>query len=349
MLADIITSIRPADQAAYAACAARWDQLAKPIGGLGELEKLICRVAAATGSARINLQRRCVLVFCADNGVVAEGVSQTGSDVTLSIARMLADGAASVCRMAHAAHADVFAYDVGMNAAVEGLACAKTRCGSANMAQSPAMTPADAVAALSAGYKAACEKATAGYKIIAVGEAGIGNTTAAAAVCSALLGISPEITAGRGAGLSDEGLRRKIEVVQKALSHNLPDAADPLDVLYKVGSLDMAAMAGAFLGGAASHVPMVVDGCISAAAALLSVRLSPAVQGYLLPSHMSAEPMAVPLMQALGLCPVLHAAMHLGEGTGAVALFPLLDLALAVYDGGTTFTKAGIPAYRRQL
>lgn len=326
----------------------RWNRVAKPLHSLGLLEDMIVGIAGIQDTPDVRLDRRCALVFCADHGVVAEGVTQTGSDVTARVARSIAAGTSNINLMASAAGADVFAVDMGMRTPVPGALDRRIAAGTRNMAQGPAMTREQAEAALRRGAELAGEMKGRGYQIIATGEMGIGNTTAAAATACALLGLPPEDCVGRGAGLSDAGLARKREAVRRALAVNRPDPADPVDVLAKVGGFEICGMAGAFLGGREHRVPVVIDGAISAVAALAAARLCPAARDFLLPSHLSREPIARRVMEELQLRPVLHADMALGEGTGAVALLPLLDMALRVYNGGHTFGALDMAPYAPQ-
>ncbi len=347
MLTNIF-EIQPVDEAAYAACIARFDQVAKPVGSLGKLETLLAKIAAVSGSAEIDLTKKCVLVFCADNGVTAQGVSQSGSEVTSAIARMLANGKSGVCVMAKACGADVFPVDVGMADTVDGILNRKFVFGTNDITKGPAMMRETAIRAIELGAALVKEKKEQGYRLIATGETGIGNTTTASAMASVLLHAPVETVTGRGAGLSDEGLLRKRAAIVEAIRVNAPDASDPIDVLTKVGGLDIAAMVGAFLGGAIYRVPVVMDGVISAVAARIAVTLHPLVRGYIIPSHVSAEPAARLICKTLGMEPILHAELRLGEGTGAVALFPLLDMAAAVYKNAATFADIAVDAYKRQ-
>lgn len=346
-LQGYLSVIRPADRGAMAACQARWDGVAKPVGSLGKFEDLLVRVAGATGSPDMDLGRKAVLVFCADNGVLAQGVAQSDHTVTTAIARSLAAGTASVSVMANAAGAEVIPVDVGMIDTVSGLRPCKLAPGTGDISQGPAMTRAQAEAAIEVGLRLVEEQKAAGVRLLAAGEAGIGNTTTASAVVSALLGLDPARVTGRGSGLTDEGLRRKEAAIRQALAVNRPDPADPVAVLASVGGFDLAAMTGAFLGGAVHRLPVVADGFLSSAAALCAVRLCPAAADYILPSHVSAEPAGRLVLEALGFDPVLHAEMRLGEGTGAVALFPLLDLAAAVYESAASFGDIQVEPYRR--
>ena len=326
----------------------KWDHVAKPLNSLGQLEKLIVKIAGMQETADVRIDRRCALVFCADHGVVAEGVTQSGSEVTALVARSIAEGTANINLMASVSGTDVFAVDMGMIGDAPGVIDRKIARGTNNMAQGPAMSREQAERALQAGAGLVGEMKAKGYKLIATGEMGIGNTTASTAMACALLGFAPDELTGRGAGLSDAGLVRKRSAIERALRVNQPDPADPVDVLAKLGGYEIAGMAGAFLGGAKYRVPIVIDGVISAVAALTAARICPESVDFMLPSHMSREPAALRIMDELGLKPIIHADMALGEGTGAVAVLPLLDMALRVYHGTHTFDDLGMDAYTPQ-
>ena len=336
---------------AQAAQAARrqWYSVAKPLNSLGLLEDMVVKLAGIQGTERVEIDRRCCLTFCADNGVVAEGVTQTEAYVTASVARSIARGTGNICQMAKVARCDVFAVDVGMLEAVDDPRVIDRRVapGTGNIARGPAMSREQCLEAVGAGRALACEMVSRGYKLIATGEMGIGNTTTASAVACALTGEPVQRMTGRGAGLSDEGLSRKVEAIRRALEVNRPDPEDPVDVLQKVGGFDICAMAGAFLGGAACGVAVLVDGFISSAAALCAQRMAPEAKDFMLASHVSREPAGAFLLKQLGLTPVLTAGLALGEGTGAVAVMPLIDMALAVYRGAT-FEDIRVEAYKPQ-
>lgn len=346
-LAELKERILPADEAAGRACRERWDNIAKPLRGLGLLEESVVRMAAAMGSVKPRIDQRALVVMCADNGVVAEGVTQTGSDVTAVVTENFTKGATSACAMSRAANCRVVPVDIGVARDVsgEGLLRHKIAYGTGNMAKEPAMTRAQAEDAILFGVETARTLAAEGVRLLATGEMGIGNTTTSAAVASVLLGRPPAEMAGRGAGLDSAGLARKIRVIETAAALHHPDPADPVDVLSKVGGFDLAGLTGVFLGGALCHVPVIMDGFISVTAALCAARICPAVKGYLLASHVSKEPAAAALLDELGLKAVITAELCLGEGTGAVALMPLLDMALAVYYEMPTFDGIGIDEY----
>ena len=326
----------------------RWDHVAKPLHSLGRLEDMIVQMAGIQQTADVCISKRCALVFCGDHGVVAEGVSQSGSEVTALVTQSIADGTANINLMAGVSGTDVFAVDMGMLTPVPGAIDCRISSGTQNMAHGPAMTRAQANQALQAGIDLVGDMKSRGYQLIATGEMGIGNTTAATALTCALLNCSPEELTGRGAGLSDAGLMRKRSAITRALAVNQPDPADPIDVLAKVGGFEIAGMVGAFLGSGKHRVPIIIDGVISAVAALIAVRINPEAKAFMLPSHMSREPAMVRVMNDLGLSPILHAGMALGEGTGAVAVIPLLDMALRVYHGPHTFDGLGMAAYTPQ-
>ena len=346
-LHDLITKITPANEKAYDACIYHFDHIAKPVGSLGKLETLLAKVAGASGTPKNDLSKKCVLVFCADNGVLAQGVAQSTHDVTTAIANSLVRHTTSVNTMAAACGADVFPVDMGMIDQVDGLIPHSIARGTNDISEGPAMTLEQAKQAILTGIHLVKERKKEGYRIIATGEAGIGNTTTSSAILSVLLDVPVEKVTGRGSGLTDDGLLRKQNAIKKALEVNKPDASDALDVLAKVGGFDIAGMTGAFLGGAIYGIPVIMDGFISGVAALLAVKLCPYVKDYILPSHISAEPAGQMLMEALGLDPIIHANMRLGEGTGAVALMPLLDMAAAVYWNAASFDDINVEAYEK--
>lgn len=349
-LCKLIEAITPPDETARAAAKARWDACAKPLGSLGLLETAVCELAALTGSAEAELSPRAVLVLCADNGVVARGVTQTGSGVTALVARQLALGRTSVCRMAEVARCRVVPVDMGIRdfSGCEGVLDRRVGNGTADFTEGPAMSRKQAEAAIITGMELVRGEAERGTRLLAAGEMGIGNTATSSAVVSALLGVEPELTTGRGAGLSDEGLARKTAAIRRGIEVNKPDPADALDVLAKLGGFDLAGMCGIFLGGAMYRVPVLIDGFPSAAAALCAARLCPNARKAMLASHVSAEPAGAAVLRALGKKPIITAEMRLGEGTGAVAAMPLLDMALAVYREGYTFAEGGIEPYTPQ-
>ncbi len=326
----------------------RWDSIAKPLHSLGLLEDLVVRIAETQGTPDVCIDRRCALVFCGDHGVVRKGVSQAGSEVTALVAKSIAEGTGNINLMASAANADVLAVDMGMLTRVPGTIDKRVGSGTEDMTEGPAMSREQAESAVAAGMDIMKSLSEQGYRIAVIGEMGIGNTTAASAVASVLLRLPPEEVTGRGAGLSDAGLQRKIAAIRRAVEVNRPDPEDPLDVLAKVGGFELAGMAGAYLGGMKYHIPAVPDGMIPAASALAAARIDPAVTRALLPGPLSKEPADRLILGALGLEPVIHAQTALGEGTGGILLLPLLDMALKVYHGPHTFEALKMEAYTPQ-
>ena len=347
-LTRALAGIAPLDGRAMGEAKRRWDSIAHPLGSLGLLETDIIRIAGITGSADVDLGKKAVIAMCADNGVVAEGVTQTGQEVTAIVTENMSRGDTSVCRMAKVAGAQVIPVDIGVARPVVGEQIRQccVRRGTANMTKGPAMAREEAARAVLTGVELVGQLKGQGVGLLATGEMGIGNTTTSSAIVSVLLGRSPAQVTGRGAGLSSEGLARKIKAIETAIAVNQPDPADGLDVLSKVGGLDIAGLAGVFLGGAVHRVPVLVDGFISSAAALAAAALCPACKDYMLASHASNEPAGQLVLEALGLTPFLYAGMCLGEGTGAVAVMPLLDMGLAVYREMCTFEATDIEAYQ---
>ena len=347
-LEEVVRSITPADQRAAGQAKARWDSIAKPLGSLGALESAVIRIAAMTGTPNVDIFKRAVVVMCADNGVVAQGVTQTGQEVTAIVAENMSSGDTSVCAMARSAGVEVVPVDIGTVTPLKGerILQRNIRRGTADLTLGPAMTRDEAERAVLTGVEIAQTLCAKGVNLLGTGEMGIGNTTTSSAVASVLLNQEPEVMTGRGAGLSSEGLRRKIHAIERGIAVNKPDPNDPLDVLHKVGGLDLAGLAGVFLGGALCRVPVLVDGFISSVAALIAARICPDCKDYMLGSHASDEPASKLVLAELGLEPFLYAGMRLGEGTGAVAVMPLLDMGLAVYREMTTFEAADIEAYQ---
>lgn len=343
-LEEALKAIGPLDEGAMTMARANWDGIAHPLHSLGKLEDALVQIAGITGKPKVNLKKKALLVFCADNGVVEEGVTQSGQDVTAIVSENFLQTKATASILCRQAGADIFPVDIGI-AKDTILPNRKVAYGTKNIAKGPAMTRAEAVQALETGIAWAEERIRDGYTLLATGEMGIGNTTTSSAVAAVLLGRPAAEVTGRGAGLSSEGLERKINAIERAIVLNQPDPGDPLDVLAKVGGFDIAGMAGAFLAGAAHHVPVVMDGFISCVAALLAVRLAPEAANAILASHVSKEPAAKMLLASLKKEAFLTCDMCLGEGTGAVALFPLLDMANAVYEGMATFESTNIEAY----
>lgn len=326
-----------------------FDHVAKPLDGLGRFETLLAQIGAIQGTERITISKKAVIIMCADNGIVEEGISQSGQEVTLAVVKSMAAGKSSVGKMAEIAGADTIPVDIGVNCKekIPGVADKKIAFGTGNFRKEPAMTEEEAVRAVFTGIEMVLQCKEKGYKLLATGEMGIGNTTTSSAVTAALLGCGAAEVTGRGAGLSDEKLLHKQKLIAEAIDRYGLKKADALRILETVGGLDIAGLAGVCIGGAMYHVPIVLDGVISMTAALLAERLVPGTKAYLIPSHRGKEPAVEKLAEALRVEPVIDAQLALGEGTGAVMMFPLLDMALSVYQDRTTFADIKIEQYER--
>lgn len=345
-LEETMQKIRPVDVAAMAAAKQHWDGLGKPLGSLGRLEKALIQIAGIQRTGDVHIDRKALVIMCADNGVVEEGVTQCGQEVTATVAENFLDEKSCVAIMCRRAGTKICPVDIGIAVDTPRVEKRKIAYGTKNMAKEPAMTREQAVAAIEVGIAKAEELHAQGYEILATGEMGIGNTTTSSAMTAVYLGLDVETVTGRGAGLSSHGLQRKINAIKQAIAVNQPDPEDPLDVLAKVGGLDIAGMCGLFLGGAAQQMPVVMDGFISQVAALTAVRLVPECADYILASHVSEEPGANILLKALEKDAFLTCGMRLGEGSGAVALFPILDFASDIYHKMSTFVQADIVEYQ---
>ena len=340
-LKEMTGSIHPLDEGAMAAARARQAQLAKPPGSLGRLEELSVQLAGITGKVHNRMDKKHLLVFAADNGVVAEGVSSAPQSVTLMQTVNLTrhkTGASTLCRHFGCG---ITVCDVGVNADILEPKVRKRKIayGTRNIVQGPAMTREECLTAIRTGFDLARDTEA---DVLGVGEMGIGNTTTSSAVLSVLLGADVEAVTGRGGGITDRSFLKKKQIIKDAIAINAPDKNDPVDVMAKVGGFDIAAMCGAFLGAAASGRPVVIDGFISAVAALCAYRLCPAAVGYFVPSHASYEIGYALAMDAMGLEPMFLLGMRLGEGSGCPLAFEILSAACAIINDMATFDQAGI-------
>lgn len=352
-LDNYIEQIKPLDEDAVNAAWAHWDSLCKPLRGMGRLEEMAVQLAGIYGTAQLGEVadlKPVVAIMGADNGVVAEGVSQTGSEVTAQVLENMGDRKSSVCIMSRQMDIEVIPVNIGMF--VDGkhprIWNRVVRYGTANMAKEPAMTREEAVKAIETGIQVVKDLYEAGCRMIITGEMGIGNTTPSSAMAAVLLDKDVAEVTGRGAGLSSAGLEHKIEVIRRAIEVNQPDKNDILDVLSKVGSLDIAGMIGCYLGGAMLRVPVLIDGFISSVSAYCAAQLAPESKAYMVPTHCSAEPAGRMMLDALGMTAPIQAGMHLGEGTGAVTAYSLYQYALALYNGLPSFAEGNVEEYTHQ-
>jgi nicotinate-nucleotide--dimethylbenzimidazole phosphoribosyltransferase len=343
VLEAALAAIAEPDAAAGQEVQRRLDEKTKPRGSLGGLERLAVQIAGIQRTATPSLGRPVVVVCAADHGVAAEGVSAYPSSVTAQMVANYAAGGAAVSVLARRAGARLVVVDCGVAEPlpVPGVLDRSLGAGTANMLRGPAMSRELAVAALETGIRLAAELLD-GAGCVALGEMGIGNSTAAAALCCALAGATPEEACGRGTGLDDEGLARKRDVVTRALALNQPSADDPVGALAAVGGFELGVLAGLALGAAGRRVPVLVDGYPASSAVLVAAALAPALTGSLIAAHRSSEPGHRIVLKKLGLHPLLDLELRLGEGSGAALALPLLGAALSILDEMATFTSAGV-------
>jgi nicotinate-nucleotide--dimethylbenzimidazole phosphoribosyltransferase len=344
-LDTILREIRPLDSSAMAAAQSRQNSLTKPHGSLGRLEELSIQIAGIKGQVKPKLEHKTIITMAADHGITAETVSLYPQEVTRQMVLNFLKGGAAINVMAEQIGARVIVVDMGVKGGFQplpGLLCKMIDFGTKNMAQGPAMTCQQAIDAIEAGIQVVEAEMAKRLDIIGTGDMGIGNTTASSAVFAALSGKSPKKITGRGTGIGDRQLAHKIKVIEKALSVNKPNPKDPIDVLSKVGGFEIGGLAGVILAGAAYRMPVVIDGFISGAAALIATSLSPQAKDYLIAAHLSAEAGHDLLLQFLGLKPLLNLSMRLGEGTGAVLGMFLAEAAVRTLNQMATFAEAGV-------
>ena len=344
-LTETLKQIRPLDRSLEVVAQERLDSLTKPRGSLGKLEELARRIAVIQGKVPPQLGRKLLFVFAADHGITKEGVSAYPKDVTAQMTYNFLNGGAAINVLARHYGVDTEVVDVGVDyefAAPRSLRNYKIRRGTANFAEGPAMTREEALRSIEIGIELAAEGAAKNIFLLGAGDMGIGNTSSAAAILCTLNGIAPEDAAGRGTGIDNATLARKVAAIEKGLQINRPDANDPLDVLAKVGGLEIGAMTGVMLGAAAFRVPMVLDGFISGAAALLAGRFSSHVREVFFASHLSAEKGHRLMLDALGLSPAFDLQMRLGEGTGACLLMGVIEASAKIMSEMATFESAGV-------
>lgn len=360
MLTECIRSVRPLDEDAMREARRRQERLTKPPGSLGRLEELAVCLVGMTGRVRSpQMQHKVVIVMAADHGITAERVSAYPAEVTAQMVLSFARGTAAINVLARTIGARVVTVDIGVKGSVggregrgamseveevRGARCEvrKVGPGTRNFLIEPAMSRAEAVRAVETGISLVAEERARGLDLLATGDMGIGNTTASSAITAVLCGRPPAEVTGAGTGLSHEQVMRKIEVVERAIQLHRPDPSDPLDVLAKVGGFEIGGIAGLILGAAASRVPVMIDGFVSGAAALIAARLAPLVRGYLIAAHRSSERGHRVLLDHLKLDPLLDLGLRLGEGTGAVLAMPIVEAAARLLDEMATFEEAGV-------
>jgi nicotinate-nucleotide--dimethylbenzimidazole phosphoribosyltransferase len=345
LLEQTIERVGPLDAAAMAAARQRHDRLTKPPGSLGRLEELAIRLAGATGRPVPSLDRKAVVVMAADHGVAAEGVSAYPAEVTPQMVLNFLNGGAAINVLARQAGARVVVVDLGVAAPLpehRDLVSRPIAPGTGNIARGPAMSRDQARRCLETGIAVLEDQRAIGLDLVGTGDMGIGNTTPSSAIVAVFTGARPVDVTGLGTGITSVQLRHKVRVVERALRVNRPDPADPIDVLAKVGGFEIGALAGVILGAAAARCPIVIDGFISGAAALIATELCPASRDYLIAAHTSVEIGHRVMLERMELAPLLNLNLRLGEGTGAALAMPLLDSAVRVLGEMATFSEAGV-------
>jgi nicotinate-nucleotide--dimethylbenzimidazole phosphoribosyltransferase len=344
-LSKTINSIKPLDKEAMQQARARQDQLTKPQGSLGVLEELSVKLAGIQRRPQPKIEKKVIIVMAGDHGVVAEGISAFPQEVTLQMVANFAAGGAGINVLARHVGAAVRIVDLGVAAAVEdipGVIDKKVRPGTANITEGPAMSHEEAAAAVTAGIEVAEAEIAAGADLLGTGDMGIGNTTPSSAILTVFSGAETTLTVGRGTGIGSETLAKKRDVIRRAIEINQPRKEDGLDVLAKVGGLEIGGLAGVILGAAAGRVPVVIDGFISGAAAMIAASLCPESKSYMIASHVSVEPGHKLILEELALKPMLFMDMRLGEGTGAALAASLVEASCKVLSQMATFAEAGV-------
>ncbi len=346
LLEETLAAIVPLDAGVMAKVQARLDSLTKPPGSLGRLEDIVRQYAGVTGEERPAIPRKCMVLAAADHGVARLGLSAYPVETTIHMTRnyLLSQGAGANA-LAKFCGADMVVVDMGVAgdlSDVPGLWHRKIAYGTADFTQGPAMTRDQAVKALETGIEIVADRVGSGYRCFSIGEMGIGNTTASAAIVAAFTGITPEQATGRGTGISDSRLAVKIDAVRRGLAVNRPDRTDGLDILAKVGGFELGALAGVILGAAAKRCLVVIDGFNASAAALIATSLAANAREYLLASHLSAEPAHTKMLAYLSLEAYIDMGLRLGEATGASLAMSLLDAAIKMLDEMATFAEAGV-------
>jgi nicotinate-nucleotide--dimethylbenzimidazole phosphoribosyltransferase len=344
LLEATINSIRPLDVSAMRNARARLDSLLKPPGSLGRLERIAEKLSGITGRVGGPIGKKTIIVMCGDNGVTEEQVSSFPRTISTLVAETMLKGLSGVSVLAKHAGANLVVVDLGLDGDIKDdrIIDRKIRRGTSNIAKGPAMSLKEAASAIETGIEIAGHAIDEGACILGTGEIGIGNTTTASAVVHALTGVSLDEVVGRGAGLTDEGLSRKKDVIQRAMEINHPDATNAMDVLSKVGGFDIAGLTGCYLAAAARRVPIVIDGFIAGAAAVAATKIQAGVRDFMFTSHASAEPGTSAVSGALGLEPMLALEMRLGEGTGAALAFHIIEAALKIINEMGTFKDIGM-------
>ncbi|MBM7624393.1 nicotinate-nucleotide--dimethylbenzimidazole phosphoribosyltransferase [Sporohalobacter salinus] len=344
LLENTVAEIDKLDEGKMAEAKEKLDSLTKPPGSLGKLEEIAIKLAGMSQNLYSKVDRKAHIVMAGDHGVVSEGVSAVPQEVTVQMIHNFLNEGAAINVLANQMEVEVTIVDIGVASELEidGVVDKKVKFGTNNLLQGPAMTRQEAVASIETGIEVVTEKIENGANLIGTGEMGVGNTTPSSVILTAMTDLPLDDTVGFGTGINDEQLEKKKEIVAQALDINQPDVSDGLDILTKVGGLEIGGMAGVMLGAAAANRPVMVDGFISGAAALIAQKLEPKVTDYLIPSHKSVEPGHIRMYEILGLEPMLDMDMRLGEGTGAILGMNLVEAATRIISQMATFEEAGV-------
>lgn len=343
-LRQTLEAIKPSNKEVIKIARAKWDGLVKPIGSLGTLEEVTIKIAGMTGTIKNVIDKKAIVVMASDNGVVEEGVSSAPQVFTKVLTESMANGITGVATLAKYTNTDITIVDIGLIGEFNNskVLNKKVANGTKNFTKGPAMTYEEAVKSIEIGIEIADNLFKEGYDILGTGELGIGNTTTSAAVLRVFSGLEIDAIAGKGAGLSEEQLKKKQDVILKGIELNKPNKEDPIDVIAKVGGFDIGGMCGLYLSAAKNRKPIVIDGFISSAAALCAIKLNPLVKDFIIPSHLSDEPGARFMMNELGLKPMLDLGMRLGEGSGCPLAFQIIEAGLYTLEHMGTFEQASI-------
>lgn len=342
---DIRSRIAPVQSSFYDIAQKRLDSLTKPLGSLGRLEEFARRIVAITRDTMPTLDKKVVFTFAGDHGVAADGVSAFPREVTPQMVFNFLRGGAGINVLARHAGAEVVVVDIGVDhdfGDTPGLLSRKVVHGTRNMRTEPAMTRAESEQCLQVGIDLARDYAKKGYCIFGTGDMGIGNTTPSSAIAAVLTGTPVKNVTGRGTGIDDKALLRKIAVIEESITLNRPDPKDPIDVLAKVGGAEIGGIAGLILGAAAERIPVVVDGFISTAGAMIAYEIEPTTADYMFSAHYSLEQGQRAMLGKMGLAPILNFSLRLGEGTGAALAMQMIEAGAKIYREMATFGEAGV-------
>lgn len=344
LLKKIAEGIKGLDEQAMKEGKKRMDSLAKPFGSLGRLEEIAIQISGITGKVKNEIHKKCTIVMASDHGICEEGISCAPQEITYIQTYNMLNGVTGICAISKAAKSDVQVVDIGIKKEMNHpkLIDKKIRMGTDNFAKGPAMTREESILALEVGIEMVKDCVEKGYNLLGTGEMGIGNTSCSSAVFMAFTGCDAKTSVGKGGGITEEAFENKKRIITEALKLNNPNPDDPIDVITKVGGLDLVGMAGCFLGAAYYRVPIVIDGFISAVAAFTAYKINPLVKHYMIPSHHSKEQGYLRVMEEIGLEPILQLGMRLGEGTGCPMAFHIIETSLSVMNNMATFEEATI-------